>query len=137
MWYVINNLFLGDREDSRNYGQLIREGITHILNCSKELPCCFPDDFQYLKIELDDPDPDFSQHIEAICKFIDAGRYGGKVLVHCTAAVSRSPAVVLSYLCHLGNTLEQALKILKKQVYTNPDEEFLEQLKSYYGADES
>jgi len=132
VWYIIDNLYLGDREDSKNYGRLVREGFTHILNCAKELPCCFPDDFHYLKIGLEDPDPNFSNHIKMICEFIDAGRREGKVMVHCTAGVSRSPAVVLAYLCYLGNSFQQALKILQEQVYTNPDESFLEQILIYY-----
>jgi hypothetical protein len=55
------------------------------------------------------------------------------VLVHCFAAVSRSPAIVLTYLCHQGATLEDAARQLGAIVWTNPDWLFLRQLARHLG----
>ena len=132
MWLVWDSLFLGGQRDASALGLLKKRGITHIVNCACELPCYFPNDFEYISLGLNDPDPDFIKHIESVCQFIDAGRLKGNVLVHCTAAVSRSPAVVLAYICHLGHSLEVARKLLNQRVATNPDPLFIIQLSEYY-----
>ncbi|MBI1927070.1 dual specificity protein phosphatase family protein [Candidatus Poribacteria bacterium] len=132
MWLVWDSLFLGGRNDAASLKLLKQRGITHIVNCACELPCYFPDDFEYLALRLDDPDAAFVEYIEPACQFIDLGRQQGNVLVHCTAAVSRGPSVVLAYLCHLGYSLETARELLDQRVPTNPDLLFLEQLRAYY-----
>jgi atypical dual specificity phosphatase len=128
VWQIIPGLFLGDREDARDRQLLKREGITHIVNCAAELSCHFEREFIYLSLKLKDPDPAFGSRIERVCDFIDAGRRDGKVLVHCTAAVSRSPAVILAYLCHRGDTLDHAVQRLRQVVLTGIDDLFLQQL---------
>jgi predicted protein tyrosine phosphatase len=128
MWLVWDSLFLGGQRDAAALELLKQRSITHIVNCARELPCYFPNDFEYLALGLNDPDEAFIERIESACHFIDMGRQEGSVLVHCTAAVSRSPAVVLAYLCHLGHSLEVARKLLARYVPTNPDPLFLEQL---------
>ena len=133
MWPIIPGLFLGDREDARDEARLLREGITHVVNCAGELPCYFDGRFVYLWLKLKDPDDSFAAEIPRFCEFIDDGRRAGNVLVHCTAGVSRSPAVVLAYLCHLGEPLEKAAEQLSQAVQTGIDEVFLRQLAKYTG----
>lgn len=128
MWTILPNLLLGDREDAGDLRRLRAAGVTHVLNCAKELPCRFPGEFIYLRLDLTDPDPALVRQIDRACDFIDTGRRGGTVLVHCTAAVSRSPAVVLAYLCHTGMTLVEAAEHVSRVVLTGVDESFLGQL---------
>lgn len=128
MWLVWDSLFLGDAEDTASLDTLRRDKITHIVNCAYELPCYFPYDFEYIELKLYDPDPAFIRAIEPACKFIDIGREEGNVLVHCAAAVSRSPSVILGYFCHLGYSLEQACELLAERIPTGPHPSFLEQL---------
>ena len=128
---VWNSLFLGGQSDAAALKLLKQQGITHVVNCTRELPCYFPDDFDYLKLWLDDPDYAFIERVELACRFIDDGRQKGNVLVHCAAAVSRSPSVILAYLCHLGYSLETACEFLDRTVPTNPDPLFLNQLFDY------
>ena len=104
MWEVLPNLYLGDREDSRDRAALARYGITHVVNCAAELPCVFPGELRYHELALRDADPDFCRRVGVAMEFIDRGRASGAVLVHCTAGA----AVVLSYLCHLGRPLHGA-----------------------------
>jgi atypical dual specificity phosphatase len=134
MWRILPNLFLGDREDSRDRSSLARHGITHIVNCAAELSCAFPREMSYLRLELLDPDPQFSQRVGRAMEFIDAGRKKGAVLVHCTAGVSRSAAIVLSYLCHCGRPLHQACIELRRAVLTGIDDDFLEQIAAWQGS---
>lgn len=133
MWKVIPNLYLGDRDDSRDRALLGKHGITHIVNCAARLPCVFPKEFRYLALELEDPDREFSKRVPAAIKFIDEGRAGGAVLVHCGAGVSRSAAVVLSYLCHLGRPMREACLELSRAVLTGIDELFLSQIAGSQG----
>ena len=126
-------LYLGDREDSRDGANLRRHGVTHVVNCSVELPCCFPGEFRYLSLRIDDPDPRFSARAASAVAFIEEGRRAGGVLVHCTGGVSRSAAVVLNYLCHAGRPLHEACAELSRAVLTGIDESFLTQIAAARG----
>jgi protein-tyrosine phosphatase len=132
VWKILPDLFLGDRGDAADRERLRKRGITHIVNCSKELPCHFEGEFIYLWLKMEDPDPAFAGKIREFCEFIDAGRGHGKVMVHCTGGVSRSPAVILAYLCQLNGSLEQAAERLSRAVQTGIDESFLYQLARSY-----
>jgi protein-tyrosine phosphatase len=134
VWEILPNLFLGDRDDAYDREQLRRRGITHIVNCSKELSCKFDGEFVYLWLRMEDPDPTFASRIPQFVAFIDEGRAIGKVLVHCTGGVSRSPAVILAYLCRLEGDLQRAADRLSRIVQTGIDMAFLRQIAQTYGA---
>src|SRR5438876_525792 len=135
MWEILPDLFLGDRGDACDRDRLRKRAITHIVNCSRELPCPFEGDFEYLWLKMEDPDPTFGTKIPVFCAFIDAGRIQGKVMVHCTGGVSRSPAVLLAYLCHLDGSLEQAATRLSRAVQTGIDEDFFYPLARFHGGE--
>jgi hypothetical protein len=128
VWEILPDLFLGDRGDACDRRLLCQRGITHIINCSKELPCHFEGEFVYLWLRMDDPDPRFAAMMPEFCTFLDQGRRAGKVMVHCTGGVSRSPAVVLAYLAQLEGSLERAAERLSRAVQTGIDDDFLHQL---------
>jgi predicted protein tyrosine phosphatase len=131
---IIEGLYLGHREDARDLVRIEGAGITHVLNCTEELPNYHEGRLTYLKLNLRDPDPAFQRNIVPACRFIDEARAAGGVLVHCFAAVSRSPSTVLAYLCHTGHTLEAAARLLASLVWTDPDHLFLRQLADHTGA---
>lgn len=134
MTEILDGLFLGNREDASDLAKLQTHGITHVVNCALELPNYFTDRFGYLALGLNDPDPGYGQCLEDSCRFIHTVRTaGGRVLVHCFAAVSRSPAIVLAYLCSLGQDMEQAARRLSQVVWTSPDFSFLRQLADHLG----
>lgn len=137
MWPVIPRLYLGDDLDARDRSVLTDCGITHIVNCACEIPSYFPGEFEYLRLELHDPDPAFIDYIPELCAFIDQGRAEGAVMVHCRMGMSRSPASILAYLLHRGKTYAQALRRLSRAVreddgFAEPHEVFLEQLRDYF-----
>jgi hypothetical protein len=135
---VLEGLYLGNREDARDRRRLEEAGITHVVNCTEELPNYHEGAFEYLALKMLDPDPTFHTRIERCCAFIDEARRDGKsVLVHCFAAISRSPAVVLTYLCHQGEPLDRAAIRLAEVVWTNPDLLFLRQLVDHLGVEYS
>jgi hypothetical protein len=49
VWEILSDLFDGDRGDARGCDRLRRHGITHLVNCSKELPCYFEGESKYLE----------------------------------------------------------------------------------------
>lgn len=133
---ILDGLYLGNREAARDLRRLRAEGITHIVNCAEELPNYHAGHFDYLALKLRDPDDTLHQHFPRIWSFIDeARRQKGRVLIHCFAAISRSPAVVLSYLCHLGDTMEVAAARMGQIVWCDPDIRFLEQIARHHGGD--
>jgi hypothetical protein len=133
MWEVLPGLFLGDRGDAADRERLRRHGVTHVVNCSRELPCHFPDQFVYLWLRWEDPDPSLAERAPELCRFIDEGRGRGGVLVHCTGAVSRSPAAILAYLRGVAGGLGPAVERLSRVVPTGVDEVFLRQLAALDG----
>jgi predicted protein tyrosine phosphatase len=133
MIQILEGLYLGNLEAARDARRLREAGITHVVNCTEELPNYHEGAFTYLALKLADPDPRLHRHFRRVCAFIDEGRKSGGVLVHCFAGVSRSPAVVLTYLCHRGDTLEGAARKLGAIVWTNPDRLFLLQLARHFG----
>jgi hypothetical protein len=133
MWKMVRGLYLGTKEDSANVASLEAAGVTHIVNCAVELPCLFEGVFQYLHLSLKDPDERFARRLPKTLAFIDRGREGGAVLVHCAGAISRSPAVILAYLCHSGCELHEAVETIQQAVRTRPNLVFLQQIRDYFG----
>lgn len=133
MWQVLDYLFLATDADVRDLELLRANRITHIVNCAVELVSHHPQEFDYLRLELSDPDDGLRDCINEACEYIEVGRKSGNVAVHCMGAVSRSPAVVLSYLCHLGRSPREAATQLAGVVPTRPNDVFLKQIAEYYG----
>jgi protein-tyrosine phosphatase len=138
MWEITRGLYLGDFKDAHDRELLAGMGITHILNCAEEVPCWHEKHFRYLHLKLTDPDPEFHEYIDQLCKFIRHARRRGGVLVHCAAGLSRSPSAILAYICSRGKTLDEALDILQRRVgekdfeFIEPDASFLEQIEIYF-----
>jgi protein-tyrosine phosphatase len=134
MLAIIDRLYLGNREMAKDNRRLRENGVTHIVNCAEELPNYHPREFKYLSLKLKDPDPGLATALGDAIRFIDEGRAGGGALVHCFAGVSRSPAVILAYLCHHhAEPLESAARRLAHVIWTNPDLLFLSQVAAYFG----
>ncbi|KAJ0421199.1 protein-tyrosine phosphatase-like protein [Aspergillus carlsbadensis] len=91
----------------------------------------------YHRLPLKDKeDADLSKCVQTACAILDEASAAKKrVLVHCSAAISRSPAVVAGYLISKrGYTLEQSLEVLKSaRPAVSPNKGFLEQLRKMEG----
>jgi atypical dual specificity phosphatase len=87
----------------------------------------------YHRLSLEDKeDADITKCVEAACAILDeASASNRRVLVHCSAAISRSPAVVAGYLIRRrGYSLEGALEALRKvRPVVSPNRGFIEQLR--------
>eukprot|EP00520_Triparma_pacifica_P018072 CAMPEP_0118642734 /NCGR_PEP_ID=MMETSP0785-20121206/5992_1 /TAXON_ID=91992 /ORGANISM="Bolidomonas pacifica, Strain CCMP 1866" /LENGTH=571 /DNA_ID=CAMNT_0006534303 /DNA_START=137 /DNA_END=1849 /DNA_ORIENTATION=- len=93
-------LWLGNSATAHNKKLLVDLGITHVLNTAKDVDNAFPELFVYSKIGMDDSeDQEMDGVFEHAFKFINRVRAcGGRLLVHCTAGVSRAATIVLGYI---------------------------------------
>jgi hypothetical protein len=134
---IARGVYLGDCRDANDRELLRGLGLTHVLNCAREVPCFHRGDFRYLHLRMRDPDPGLLERIPRAVRFIRRARRVGGVLVHCRAGLSRSPSVVLAWLCSRGRTLDEALELLRRRVeesqggFIEPDPSFLDQLETY------
>ncbi|GMI05213.1 hypothetical protein TrLO_g13147 [Triparma laevis f. longispina] len=133
---ILNNLWLGNREDSMNLKLMTSLGITHILNATAQLENCFEGQLKYLKINVKDKegvrlDPYFSKCTD----FIAQGVRCGGVLVHCIAGASRSVTFVLAYLMSSQGerlALRDAFNFVKaRRTCAHPNASFCVQLAKY------
>jgi len=125
-------LYLGPVSATSNTGFLSREGITQILSIGKS-PAAQIEGTSYLRLGLtDEEESDITEVVQRACEFIDAAAVSGdeKVLVHCSAAISRSPTIVAAYLMkRRGMTLRESLQALvKARSVVSPNPGFLRQL---------
>ncbi|KAK0617534.1 protein-tyrosine phosphatase-like protein [Immersiella caudata] len=124
-------LYLGPVSATSNAVFLKRQGITHILSIGKS-PASHVEGIIYERLSLtDEEDSSISTVADKACDIIDAAAaVKGKVLVHCSAAISRSPTIVAAYLMkRQGMTLRESLTTLVgARAVVSPNPEFLKQL---------
>ncbi|KAF2467951.1 phosphatases II [Lindgomyces ingoldianus] len=130
---VLPNLYLGPVSAASNVSFLTNNGITHVLSIGKSPSAVnHLESINYQRLGLiDEEDCDIRPVVERACQFIDSmSSSNEKVLVHCSAAISRSPTIVAAYLMKsCGMTLMESLKILvnaRDAIAPNPG--FLRQL---------
>lgn len=132
MNYIIDNIFLGNAEDSLNYQALKANNITHILTAGIDLPRPYKDSFEYLYFPIyDSPYTDINPYFcKAIEFIIDSQRRGGNILIHCAAGISRSASMVISYLILIKKMsyTEAYLFVKSRRNIINPNEGFQKQL---------
>ncbi|KAK5662230.1 hypothetical protein OQA88_8135 [Cercophora sp. LCS_1] len=128
---IPNLLYLGPVSATSNAEFLKREGITHVLSIGKS-PAARHEEITYERISLtDEEDSPITEAVKSASDIIDKiASAGGKVLVHCSAAISRSPAVVAGYLmAKRGMTLRESLETLvQARDVVSPNPGFLKQL---------
>lgn len=127
--FIFSHIYLGPRT-AASPAFISNHGITHVLSAGSTPPSTVST-VSYNRVALSDST---SSSIEAVSEkadaFIDAAK-SGKILVHCSAAVSRSPTIVTAYLMKKhGMTLKEALGlIVRARPPACPNAGFLAQLK--------
>lgn len=110
--------------------------LTLIINCTKVVSAINrPSTCEYYQLSIDDDlGTDIYQYFGPVCRLIRQHRdKGGRTLVHCTAGISRSSAIVLSYLIFEEKyKLSEAYKLLKSiRLMVHPNRSFWIQLKRW------
>lgn len=126
-------LFLGPCSAASSSSFLQSNGITSVISIGST-PSEKIDGVTYHRISMvDSPSAPISESIESASNIIDqvAGA-GGKVLVHCSAGISRSPTVIAGYLMtRQGLSLKAALAaIVSARPTVCPNTGFISQLRS-------
>ena len=134
---IFDFLYLGSEWNASNLEELTANGVTHILNVTREIDNFFPAVFKYLNIrEWDVEETDLLQYWEHTYRFIrDCVRSEGVCLVHCKMGISRSASTVMSFaMKHFSWSLEQAMTHTKeRRKIINPNPAFRQQLVTYEG----
>lgn len=124
-------IILGDINDAKNNEFLSFHKVTHVVNCTKEVPNFFPGRYNYCNLNLEDnPHQPLKQSLEQSRVFIsDCLARGGTVFVHCYAGVSRSASVVIYYIMKSNRvSYERAYVYVKDRRNINPNIGFRNEL---------
>jgi len=142
MQEIIPGLFLGPYAvaTKSKLADLKMAGITHIV-CVREyrernlIRPNHPDDFIYMIAEVEDSImANIIPQFKAVNPFIrNAIESGGRVLVHGSAGISRSVALVIAFVMEkFGVTVLEAHKYVQSiRFCSNPNEGFMAQLREY------
>ena len=98
---ITDTLYISGKEDCMNLSVLQKNGITHIINMTTDIPNHFIENqIHYLNLQaLDSHKQTLSQFFQIAFGFIEAAKEkNGRVLVHCHAGISRSSSMVIAYL---------------------------------------
>ena len=133
--YVIEGVYIGSEDSAANLTALTECKITHILNVAIEVKNAFPEQYEYLNIELlDIPQQNIRQMFSRTNEFIkQVIANNGRVLIHCSAGISRSSTIVLAYLLGIERmNYDDAYTLLKTaRPVIRPNIGFVQQLKEY------
>lgn len=132
---LIDNIYIGSAYNAANFNLLTDLNIGLIINVTKEIQNYFPENFEYINIQVSDTNNEslknnFHEIVEKInnfTKFSDK-----KVLVHCYMGASRSATIILAYMLNKNISLNTSLKIIvKKKKSINVNTTFYNELKDY------
>ncbi|XP_069089041.1 protein phosphatase Slingshot homolog 3 [Pleurodeles waltl] len=134
---IFDYLYLGSEWNASNMEELQRNGVSHIVNVTREIDNFFPESLKYLNVRVyDEETTDLLSHWKETYRFIsNARKQNTRVLVHCKMGVSRSGSTVIAYaMKEYGWSLEEALRYVKeKRPIVNPNPGFMRQLLIYQG----
>ncbi|EDS45717.1 jnk stimulatory phosphatase [Culex quinquefasciatus] len=127
-------LYVGNYRDSKDYQQLERYQITHIVSIHDSPRRFHPDKHYLCVMAADTPDQNLSQYFSVCNDFIHAARLkGGCVLIHCLAGMSRSVTVAVAYIMSVTPlSWKEALKVVRTgRAIANPNLGFQNQLQEF------
>lgn len=131
---VVPCLYLGPCSAATSKAFLTANSVTHVLSVGAS-PADSVEGVTYHRISIgDSPSSSISKVCNAASDIIDGAlkSRGGtdKILVHCSAGISRSPMIVAAYLMRRrGMSLKAALKQIFVRPQISPNSGFLQQLK--------
>ena len=115
---IISGLFIGTEDDATNQPLLRKHDISTIVSLTyNELDREITADMTVSQVPMmDGPQNDFQAFLEAVHEVREYRKEGARVLVHCSAGASRSPAVVATSLTlSTYMTLETAFQRVSEQ----------------------
>lgn len=119
---IRDRFWLGNSVDAANADLLQGHGITHILNCARDVPTPSRSaEFAYLRLDLDDAEDAKEDLLEVLragkaFDFVEEGLEKGGILIHCQLGRSRSASVLVGYMmCRLNCPYVEAIAEVKSK----------------------
>lgn len=132
---LANTLYLGPCSAASSTPFLTSQSITHVLSIGST-PSEKVDNVAYQRLGLSDSRTSslgstLDSAIEIIDAALESNKGTGRILVHCSAGISRSPTIVTGYLMkRSGMSLKEALGcVVRARPQVSPNSGFLRQLK--------
>jgi protein-tyrosine phosphatase len=101
-------VFVGNQQAASNAALLKREGITHVVNCTDNMPLYHESQFKYLRFNISffpsgGTDEVLMKFLQPMFDFVDGAlAEGGSVLVHCLAGAHRAGTTGCLLLMYYG-----------------------------------
>lgn len=114
---VTTHLYVGSQFSQAGLAHLQKAGISAVVNMRSEKDDRIYDlsGFAYCHIPVVDDTAPAMDQLDQGCSFIeDEIRQGGIVYIHCGAGVGRAPTMAAAYLIRQGQSLEQALEMIRQ-----------------------
>jgi protein-tyrosine phosphatase len=118
-----SKIYLGNGYDACNYQELMNKKISHILNCTNDVPNYFEDDdnlsISYLKLDVLDFGVDqgisrvFPEAIRFIQDVVNDKDNGNCILIHCANGSNRSVTIAIAVLMVLNGILPLSLSLTR------------------------
>ncbi|UKZ64049.1 uncharacterized protein TrAtP1_005269 [Trichoderma atroviride] len=129
------SIFIGPVSAASSISLLQANSISHVLSVGTSPSSKVPGVAYHRVSVTDSPSSSIMKISGATCDIIEAALQSSngtsRILVHCSAGISRSPAVVAAYLMkHHGISLRTALgQIVRARPQASPNPGFLQELK--------
>ncbi|QQP41970.1 Uncharacterized protein FKW44_016494, partial [Caligus rogercresseyi] len=134
---IVDHVYLGSEWNASNLDELKANGITHILNVTREIDNFFPATFEYRNIRVfDEEATDLLKYFDETYRFVRKAQDAqGKVLIHCKMGISRSATLTMAYLMkdYEMSLTEVMILVGERRAIINPNEGFIKQLVTYEG----
>ncbi|CAF1059248.1 unnamed protein product [Adineta ricciae] len=135
MTHIMDGVYVGNESNAKNLDELSAKNIRYIVNVTSHVPLYHSDQLHYYHISADDTQKqNLLNYFDEAYQFIhQAITRHEKVLVHCVAGISRSPAIVISFLMRYAQmNLNDAYNYVKmKRSIVSPNLNFMGQLLQY------
>jgi len=135
MTHILDGLYIGSETNARNLEELSSEQIRYIVNVTSHVPLYHSEQFHYCHLPADDSQKqNLLEYFDRAYSFIhNAIENNEKVLVHCVAGISRSPAIVIGFLMRYAKmNMNDAYDFVKrKRSIVSPNLNFMGQLLEY------
>jgi len=135
-------IYIGDKTDAKNLRQICNNRIKYVMNVTPKKCDGGVSNYHernsgliYCRVSLqDNASEDLKLHFDKAWEFLKTAkiREDGNVLVHCNLGVSRSVALITSYLMKFHRySLDAALALVREaRPQAKPNEGFMEQLRN-------
>lgn len=135
MTYISHGIYIGSESDAKNLEGLKAEGIEYVVNVTSHVPLYHSEQMQYCHLPADDTQKqNLLLYFDRAHAFIQqAIESNSRVLVHCVAGISRSPAIVISFLMRYAQmSMNDAYDLVRrKRSIIAPNLNFMGQLLQY------